>query len=70
MKEYESKCRDLYFHLLSFFVNDKPINDLLNGAGRRSVPNLKPTLIAICLPFAAAICGMAWAVDGASARGG
>ena len=31
------------------------------------MPNLKPTVIAICLPFAAASGGMAWAVDDTTA---
>src|SRR5450755_872903 len=66
MQEYESECRDEFFHLLSFLTIDKPIYHLLNGAGRRSVPSLKRTLIAMCLPFVATS-GIAWAADGSGA---
>ena len=43
----------IFFRYL--FQSDALTNHLLNGAGRRSVPSLKPTLIAIWLPFAAGI---------------
>src|ERR1700722_18670875 len=57
----------LNFHLLSFVAKRYVNKPFQNGTGRRSVPNLKPTLIAIYLPFAAATGGIAWAVDGPGA---
>src|ERR1700676_1526025 len=60
--------RDRCFHLLSFDIpSDASINHLVNGTGRRSVPSLKPTLIAIWLPFAAGTGAIAGAVDGPAA---
>src|SRR5450631_1489310 len=68
MQECESKYRDDNFHLLSFVVpSDASINHDVNGTGRRSVPSLKPTLIAILLPFAAGAGALAGAVDGPAA---
>src|SRR5450631_3737956 len=68
MQECESKYRDDNFHLLSFVVpSDASINHDVNGTGRRSVPSLKPTLIAIWLPFAAGAGALAGAVDGPAA---
>src|ERR1700722_738410 len=42
-------------------------NHLVNGTGRRSVPSLKPTLIAIWLPFAAATGAIAAGADESAA---
>src|ERR1700722_21002952 len=41
-------------------------NHLVNGTGRRSVPSLKPTLIAMWLPFAAGTGAIAADADAAA----
>src|SRR5664279_6434110 len=59
------------FHLLSFYVpTDASINHPVDGTGRRSVPSLKPTLIAILLPLAAGMGAIAAAADGSAAGPG
>src|SRR6202162_5261791 len=59
-----SGCKFSFTFVLRFCIES--ISHLINGTGRRSVPSLKPTLIAIWLPFAAGAGAIAGAVDGAA----